>query len=583
MPSLPNEHWPFRLHTRLQVTSVVHNSLSFPLGAKVCVHICGAGPNLVSLSVEGVSNTGRRPDPLEMPNVDTLRGKVDRTTSSWTIDVNISRVTIKLRFPDCQALDAFLFALSYVRLLDFIETRSPSTISLTERRLTQGDVQRFREMRASIYSRQATIAVLPVELLSKIFSFLPSSGRHSLLLPSSGHRRSAFASTLLPLWVCSEWRSTAIGTVSLWRTPPTFIFTSSFFRYGGGAQAALWLHRAKSTTVALSIKVPSPPPGQLLALLGSHPLPFTTVRSFQLVCPPSQLHSFLGHGGSALPSLEALSLKIDIPFPGIGPSYGCLQLCRSAPLLRDASIETHLQTSLRLLAAFPGHNFDLSALLPWAQLTNLSMRLRLEFSAWAHILIQCTLLETGHFVLFGDEPCSPYPRKPVTLPRLVSLRLVFRHVHDTRFFDHLALPALRHFHVGGILSGDATINFVANYVALRDLTVHLDLLGHGLQNIIHLRSPPRNIVILTSSTTSTLELASQFIETSANWIVDSVVAGCNFDLYGDEDVLNKFWLALGNGTVLEAPVGSDLTKEDGFNPWASRGRSFLRVRRRADN
>ncbi|KAJ7177752.1 hypothetical protein C8R46DRAFT_1212486 [Mycena filopes] len=408
MPSLPNEHWPFRLHIRLQMASFVHSSLSFLLGAKVCVYIRGAGPNLVSPSVEAVGTTGRP----EMPNIDTLRGEVDRTTSSWTIDEYIpwiayNRITIKLTFPDCQALDAFLFALSYVRLSDFMETRSPSTIPLTERRLTQRDLDHFVETRAALYCT-ARISVLPMELLSTIFLFLPDSGGQ---LPT-------FGSTLLPLRVCSEWRSVAMGAPSLWRTPPTFTFHSSHFHRGGGFRTLLWfwLERAKSSKIALSIRVFNTLPSEISHLLGSQPNPFTAVRSLNLICTWWSLFSG----------------RLDSPSP---PSRA----------LRSA--------------------------------------------------------------------------------------------------------------------------FVANYPALRDLTVHLNLFDHGLQHLIQrstalpeFQSPSvqrlRSFTVVTSTLFTAQTLADKFIKTSPNWIVRMVLLDdCDFKLFGESPLLESFRMALGTAAPLEASIG----------------------------
>ncbi|KAJ7188207.1 hypothetical protein C8R46DRAFT_1205391 [Mycena filopes] len=556
---------PFRLHTHLETTSVVPTSLFFPLDGKVCVHIRGEGPNHVSLSLEGVGNTSGSPNLLEIPNVDTLLGAVDTTMSSWTVKPKLVQITIKLCFPTPELLDAFLFALSYVRLSDFIEPRSPSTIPLTERRLTHQDVQRFSEMRVSVYRLQATIAVLPVELLSEIFSLLPSSGRHSPLLPS-GHRRSAFASTLLPLWVCSEWRSVAVGTATLWRTPPTFTLLPSFFRRGGGAQAVLWLNRAKGCNVALSIKSPTGSRG-LVDLLRSQPppsiqpseSPFTAVQSLDLTCHPSQL---VGSIGALFHSLKLLRLDI-LPHSGRRPEPSYIfTLFRSAPLLRDASITAdswHL---------YRRHSFV--ALLPWAQLTALSMQVTLEFSAWVHIFTQCTSLETGRFALFNEEASPPCPLGILTLAHLASLRLEFCHVRDTRFFNHLALPRLGNLHVEGTLVDAANISFVANYPALRDLTVHLDLFDNGLQNLIRRFTPPersgpiaitdfqvagvprlRSFTILTFTLTRTHKFADNFIETSAPWIVKRVLAGCEFKLCGEVTLLDRFRRALATTAPLE--------------------------------
>ncbi|KAJ7166913.1 hypothetical protein C8R46DRAFT_1219290 [Mycena filopes] len=598
MPSLPNEHWPFRLHTRLRVTSFnVRSSLSFPLGAKVCVYIRGAGPNLVSLSVEAVGNTGRSPDRIEMPNIDTLRGKVDRTTSSWTIDMYISwiaynRITIELSFPDCQALDAFLFALSYVRLSDFIETRSPSAIPipLTERRLTQRDLDHFVEMRAALYCA-ARIAVLPMELLSTIFLFLPDSGGQP----------PTFGSTLLPLRVCSEWRSVAMGTPSLWRTSPTFTFTSSHFHRGGGFRTLLWfwLERAKSSKIALSIRVFNTLPSEIPHLLGSQPNRFTAVRSLNLICTPPLVEPFLGPAGLAFPSLESLALRV-VFGRSSPPTYRSVELCRSTPLLRDVSIVTNIESydygipRRRVLRPAPvNHGFTLAALLPWAQLTNLSMHLRLELSAWMHILVQCTSLETGQFTLFGEEASPPFPLGILTLAYLVSLRLVFHEVRDTRFFDHLALPRLGNLHVEGTLMDAANISFVANYPALRHLTVDLDLFDNGLQNLIqgstplHGRDPVagfqsagvqwlRTFTIRTCIFT-THKFAAKFVETSVSRIVQMVLLhDCDFKLFGESPLLENFRMALGTAAPLEASIGRTSMERWGSEPIDS---DFLTLRK----
>ncbi|KAJ7188222.1 hypothetical protein C8R46DRAFT_1205405 [Mycena filopes] len=577
MPSLPNEHWPFRLHTHLETTSVVPTSLFFPLDGKVCVHIRGEGPNHVSLSLEGVGNTSGSPNLLEIPNVDTLLGAVDTTMSSWTVKPKLVQITIKLCFPTPELLDAFLFALSYVRLSDFIEPRSPSTIPLTERRLTHQDVQRFSEMRVSVYRRQATIAVLPVELLSEVFLFLVHSGDQA----------PTFGSTLLPLRVCSEWRSVAIGTASLWRSPPTFTFSPSFFRRGGGTQAALWLERAKGRNVDLSITIPTRFSLKIPHLLQSNPSLLTPIQSLILICPPSHIQPLLGPAGPSLSFLQVLSLQILLPVPGTQPSYGPLELCRSAPLLREVSLETDW-------ASCPRHTFNLLAIFPWAQLTSLSIRMRLEISVWLTVLTGCTSLCTGKFVLFDDD-ASTYPPGTVTLSHLVSLRLILRRVSNTHFFHYLALPALHQFHVGGRLGGDADISFLGNYPTLRDLTVDLDLLDKGVHDTTHGRSPLerlstfgdipafpgaglqqlRDLTILTSISISAP--TDTFLSTSARWIAKMVSTGCEFRLYGTEITVEGFRLALGTSRAFGASVTYRYAAEDAFDRYARRGSNVLTV------
>ncbi|KAJ7166904.1 hypothetical protein C8R46DRAFT_1034882 [Mycena filopes] len=509
MPSLPNEHWPFRLHTHLETTSVVPTSLFFPLDGKVCVHIRGAGPNHVFLSFEGVGNTGGSPNLLEIPNVDTLLAAVDTTRSSWTWKSKLALITIKLCFPSSKHLHGFLFALSYVRLSDFTETRLPSPIPLPETRPTQQDIQRFSEMRASVYGRQATIAVLPVEVLSEIFS----------LLPSSGHRRSNFASTLLPLRVCSEWRSVAIGTATLWRTPPTFTLTPSFFYRGGGAQALLWLNRAKGSNVTLSIKSPLNSAG----ISNAENSRVTRILSAERGGPEKVEEHWMVRKEDDVETkkLEGGEEGSDWPYQGEG--------------------------------WIKGEGWD---------------RRR-----WVHLLTQCTSLETGRFALFNEEASPPCPLAILTLAHLVSLRLRFFHVRDTRFFDHLSLPRLSNLHVEGTLVDAANIDFVANYPALRHLTVDLDLFDNGLQHLIQ-RSIPlerlagfrgdgvqrlRSFTVVTSTLFTAQTRTDKFIKTSPSWIVTRVLGGCDFQLYGEAALLDQFRLAL--GVTVEVRAVDPMVKE----------------------
>ncbi|KAJ7188216.1 hypothetical protein C8R46DRAFT_1023643 [Mycena filopes] len=533
----------------------------------------------VSLSLEGVGNTSGSPNLLEIPNVDTLLGAVDTTMSSWTVKPKLVQITIKLCFPTPELLDAFLFALSYVRLSDSIEPRSPSTVPLTERRLTQQDVQRFSEMRVSVYRRQATIAVLPVELLSKIFSLLPSFGRRSTLLLPSSDRRSTFASTLLPLWVCSEWRSVAIGTASLWRSPPTFTFSPSFFRRGGRHQTLLWLARAKGRNVDLSITIPTRFSLGIPFLLQSSPSILASAQSLTLACPPSHIQPLLGSGGPILPSLETLWLQICLPLPGHEPSFDP-ELCRSAPLLRCVFLETD-----RL--SCPRPTFNLLAIFPWPQLTSLSIRMRLEIHAWLTVFSECTSLRTGKFVLFQDGP-STHRLKTVTLSHLVSLRLILHCVSHTHLFNHLTLPALRELHVGGTLGSDAHLGFLANYPALSDLTVDLDLLDKGVHDATYGRSPLerlstfgdipafpgaglqqlRDLTILTSISISTP--TDTFLSTSARWIEKMVLTSCDFRLYGTKPIVEGFQRALGSARAFEASATFTHVTEDAFERYPRR-------------
>ncbi|KAJ7038513.1 hypothetical protein C8F04DRAFT_1255793 [Mycena alexandri] len=238
MSPLPVEHWPLRLHTRIDTEM----PLSFSPDEDVAVYICGAGLSLVSLRFEAAAgNKDIKPKFFEIADVDSLRGCIDRTTSSWTFRLHKGSVLVTLSFANISALDAFLNTLSYVRVLHGHSSVTSHyshhiPIPSTEKYFAVHDVKGFADLRAAVYLR-APIHVLPIEILSQIFVFLPPA--------QSQHDRS---SPLFLLRVCATWRAVALATAALWRRP-SFVINNSFFRADSSnscRQMLMWMARAKS-------------------------------------------------------------------------------------------------------------------------------------------------------------------------------------------------------------------------------------------------------------------------------------------------------------------------------------------------
>ncbi|KAJ7639681.1 hypothetical protein DFH06DRAFT_1335356 [Mycena polygramma] len=309
--ALTGSRKPSRLHAKIFITPANPSSLSGLYGKDVAVTIFAAGLSFVSLHLEVLDNKGENAEVFSLPDVDTLSAVVDPQTPAWTLSHSRGSppqtVRTKLLFPHRKYMDGFLFALSYVRFLDSHAScriplhETPSSETQVKSLPTKG----FFGLQEDRYT-QASIHTFPVEVLSNVFLFLPASSN----LPSRSE------SPLLLMQICSLWRDVAMGTSELWQSP-TFALGPSFFRRGDGnscSQISLWLQRAKSSCIALSLAFLNSEylPIEYLDLRRFDPLAFVGVQTLRLYSPQSQIHRFLGPDALMLPALQTLSLTVPL-------------------------------------------------------------------------------------------------------------------------------------------------------------------------------------------------------------------------------------------------------------------------------
>ncbi|KAJ7177741.1 hypothetical protein C8R46DRAFT_1212482 [Mycena filopes] len=567
MPPLPKEHWyadqfllascdpsdrPFRLHTRVEMTPQISESLSLASDEVVCVYICGAGPNLVALHLEAVPRDKDGARELLLPDVDTLCGTADLTTFSWSFKANAPSFEIKLRFSGPHHLDAFLFALSFVRLLHCRTAVpfSPGTILSTENHFDKtNDVRRFYTMRSTVY-RKASTEVLPTELLSEIFSLLP---------PSSSQR--VRAAPLLLLRVCATWRAVALATASLWRHP-SFIIGPSFTctdTNNSCYQMLSWLTRAKSSNLTLSLKFEQTYYLVNEALIATRfiPPPFGAIRTLNISSPQSQLLHFLGHEFPILHSLESLSLEI--PSFDLRTLPSSLTLCRSAPLLRKLTIKTYHFQQWNGRPDLPSN--PLLAMFPWSSLTTLVLSIRLPISTWMPVFLQCLCLESGQFMLRRSANFVP-PSNSVAFKHLISLRMLFRDECDTRVLLYITLPSIRQLHISGSIGAQTANHLIPKFPTLRILVLEVDLPINSLRRIVAAHRDLEQLSILTDSQGNVLtdiqegylsrlrhlsistsiddpQLILSFARKTVTWVPTIVMAGCEARFFGSAKLLSK--------------------------------------------
>ncbi|KAJ7020977.1 hypothetical protein C8F04DRAFT_1195968 [Mycena alexandri] len=290
MPPLPVEHWPFRLHTRIDSDM----SLSFSPDEVVAVYISCAGLSLVSLRFEAAENHKDIKTRLfEMADVDPFRAYIDERNSSWTCRPLEDRVT--LYFANLNALRAFLEALSHVRVTD----RVSHGILHEERHWNPHDVQEFSDLRVRRYLQEPT-GRIPIEILSEIF----------ILLPLARNQRDR-SSPLLLLRICATWRTVALSTAALWRQPSFIINKFLLSRWSSSEE---------------------------FCIARFHPPPFAGVHSLKLSTLQSQLVPFLGGARPIFHSLQSLSLEL--PYFELHQRNSLPSLCCSAPLLQTLIIES---------------------------------------------------------------------------------------------------------------------------------------------------------------------------------------------------------------------------------------------------
>ncbi|KAJ7464957.1 hypothetical protein B0H11DRAFT_2240385 [Mycena galericulata] len=472
--------WPFSIVAQIHMSPPGDPSLFAP-SQSIRALVAGAGLSHVSIRFQNIQNSVS----FTMLSVDTLDADIDRTTRSWSITTSSWEcprqlaqlpIRIELDFATNKQLDCFLFALSYVRFIDGRSSLAILSLSLSKAHeivMVEDDESPVKTLSThfvimrTIPRDKCSVHTLPVELVSLIFLHCTPSGRHR------------FETPLLLLRICARWREIAIQTPELWRDP-RFPLGPSFFRNRDNhhLQMASWFGRAKSSAIALSLVVRPPYylPDQTFDLAQHNPFFFSHVRTLRISSPGSQLRHLLGSvDGSAMSVLEALSLFIDgsrnLCPPGV-------VFCHSAPLLRSLKIDTRQRLTVN-----PHYNGGFLTAFPWSQLTMLTLQMVLDVSVWIPVFSQCSLLETGRFVVRKDF--HPFSKTPVTFHHLISLRVTFRQFCDTACFEHFTFPALMLLHLAGVMYPHDTL--IPQLTALR--TLFLDIVGLPqplLQTVIRL-------------------------------------------------------------------------------------------------
>ncbi|KAJ7836934.1 hypothetical protein B0H13DRAFT_2368459 [Mycena leptocephala] len=397
-------------------------------------------------------------------NVDTVKAvHIDKETRSWTLTAEGSRIT--LCFDTVRIFNAFLFAICFSRwfhpctpapaIMDYLSKARHALVSEPDHHYLITLSRIFVEMRAKVFRARCRIDSLPVEVMSLIFLFCNEELSPPLLLSQ----------------VCSRWRTIATETPRLWRTP-SFVLGLPFFRNRDSHQAymAAWLERAGVIPVSLSLTVPDIEylPHQVADVTQYNPRFFDRMHNLRVTSPPLQLSNLLGGAaGHAMPELRSVSMNMAHWNPRQWPSDA--RLFRRAPVLRDLTIDAQGP----IMGQRPGPGFMTA--FPWSQLTTLTLKLPWGISSWYSVLGECKSLCIGRFIIRHADPLPFYPREPLVLNCLESLRFTFKGSYDLSFLGRLVAPAIQSLHVTGCIRKplDVTKPFVPAFRTLK--TLHLDV------------------------------------------------------------------------------------------------------------
>ncbi|KAJ7197610.1 hypothetical protein GGX14DRAFT_574086 [Mycena pura] len=357
---------------------------------------------------------------------------------------------VEIYFDDLKHLESYLFAISFVRTIEAESSIDifSCNIERAHNSLTSNDSYLevlFAELAAvrSVLQSNSPFNRLPTELVSEIFTLFVMSSRDE-------PRTSLFR----VMRVCSRWRAIAVTTPVLWRSP-SFVLGPTFCRNTNPDasihQIVSWIARAKSTAVTVSLTVPDHEYLAAQFFDGSQftPACFRHVGSLSLSSPQSQLLRLLGRGSNGCTTSDVYSfntLSLTMPTLDMRRWPGSISLRRRAPSLRDLEIKAEETLSITSESTF-------LAGFPWDHLTTLRLQMVLSSSVWIPLFTQCVRLQSGSFIVSADR--AKYPRSPVILPELLSLRVSFRHRLDSRFFDHLIFPAIQNLHIAGFLDVNA--------------------------------------------------------------------------------------------------------------------------------
>ncbi|KAJ7658356.1 hypothetical protein DFH06DRAFT_1327634 [Mycena polygramma] len=558
--SMVLESWPSR-HSAQVLISANSDSL-FARNEEIVASIYGAGLSKVSLDFEALQNQGNKGDEpyiFRLDDIDTLHTEVVRATLSWFFCTDhwphrtLRTVHGWLRFHSPTQLDAFLFALSYIRLSQAYcpVARSPLH-KPAEHHCYEFDVNEFYTMRAISYTH-ATTHILPAEILSTIFLFFSQS-------------------PLLLLQICSTWRAVAMGTPPLW-CDPSFTLRRSFFytrnpsfdhrHHNSVMQMSSWLTRARSVPITLSLTFHSSGYGDRFDRENLGPLTFGSVKILGLYCTQPQLLHFLGDDAPMLPSLETLSITVpQVSFHSCGRP---VRLCRSAPLLRSLTIETESFTVI-------GDHHGLVTTFPWPRLTRLSLQIELHMSTWIPIFFQCLSLQSGDFILRRARRSDPVT--PTVFRDLASLRISFSGPSDTGFFDRVVFPVLRELH---LTAGELDLEpmpilptlrvlildtVVPELVLQRIISAHPKLVELSVKTLHGGVCPDiwglRYLRILTiCAFISDPDLVQTFVQDTAARVVQAVSAGCSLRIFAEEATLDSVRIALADEHRVKVSIHCD--------------------------
>ncbi|KAJ7177698.1 hypothetical protein C8R46DRAFT_1212439 [Mycena filopes] len=582
------QNWPLSIPLRIHI-------LPMPLFSPDCVvFVSGAGPSHLALEVD--SNC---PDIQKvLPPIDSINDtEIDKENLSWTLLAGHNQsILFKLHFPTLRVLEAFLFALCFVR---YIHAKELSALSFTKAhnailtaandRYLQDLTGIFVDLRTTNAEVNCPIHRLPVEVVSEIFLLCPSDTQPD-----------RFGSPLVLLQVCAGWRTVAIDTSGLWRTA-SFVLGRSFLAHDKNhhVQMASWLARAKAPTATLSIAVDESYDvlHKAFRMARYNPSLFASVRILRISSPQSQLPNLLNGGpGSCMPALESLSL--------ITPRWNLLQRPLHRSTVRDQRV---LPAGLRLSTR---RRPMLLTALPWSQLRTLIIQINIRFSAWLAIFSQCTSLRTARFVVWSDGP--HYPTVAVIFPHLETLSVTFRGICETGFFDHLAFPVLRELHIIGLPPAHPRVPLIPRFASLRTLSVeipglHPTLLERVVRSHPNLRQlafiidqypaiyAPLFQLLRREYRLHTLTISTSIGDISRSgdlrrltghlmtWAIEQATLGCEFRLFGNTTALEAFKNVLLQAQNVEGklklyPAADDFDDPFGIFPYSRL--IFFRVRHR---
>ncbi|KAJ7909666.1 hypothetical protein B0H13DRAFT_2490870 [Mycena leptocephala] len=254
------------------------------------------------------------------------------------------------------------------------------------------------------------VVTLPNEIVSEIFmQFLPP---YPLFPPLIG-----LLSPTLLTQICRRWREIALGTPVLWRAISSYHHSIDIPFDLAIHAFDTWLNRSRCCPVSLRFDANDSQidVAEFLAILVPHRARW---ENLDLYLSPSHLPILDG----PMPLLCYLDLRL---FDRSDPATEAVS-CREVPLLRTVVLND---------------DAALSFILPWAQLTSLTL-LRVYPYECVPILQQTSSLVRCKLELFDST--NNQPRSDITLPCLESLTLINpRRESAIDFLGTLIVPALR--------------------------------------------------------------------------------------------------------------------------------------------